>query len=180
MNHRNSIDKVDIKQLTPRESAVLLHLFYDQNRWNTVLIERSQYNGVHSRQISLPGGKVEETDKSFEETALREACEEVNILSSELEVLGQLSQLYIPPSNFLVQPIVSFQTSRPNFVPDIREVENILEIPLNELLTTKLTTQGINQANAPAEVQGYYLNERVVWGATAMILTEFIDLVRNL
>ena len=92
--------------LAARQSAVMVLLYPVDNQLRTAFIKRSEYDGIHSGQIAFPGGKKEKTDQNFEETALRETFEEVGIKSDEIELIGQLSDLFIPPSNFIVTQMV--------------------------------------------------------------------------
>ena len=82
-----------------------------------LLILRNTYKGIHSAQVSFPGGKTEKEDDSYEDTALREAEEETNILKDTVEVLGEITPVYIPPSNFIVQPVIGWTHKQPDFIP---------------------------------------------------------------
>lgn len=161
------------------ESGVLILLYPKDNDAAIVLMRRPDYRGVHGGQISLPGGKRESADKNIIDTALREAQEEIGINPSEIVVQGCLTPMYIPPSNFIVTPVVGFQTTRPTFIPDPKEVAGIIEIGLMDFLNdrniqmkkTKLSF-GIS-----LKVCSFYINENVIWGATAMILNEFREIL---
>lgn len=180
MNHRKPIADINFEKLNPKKSAVLLHLYPFQEQLHISYIERPTYNGVHSNQISFPGGKFEEQDESLMYTAIREANEEVNVDPKEVEVIGSLSEIYIPPSNFLVKPYISFQKTRPNFIADIREVQQVIEIPLEYLLSQELGNHQIIRGTETAQVKGYLINGKVMWGATAMITKELIDICNGL
>jgi len=180
MGHRKSTSLLDLQSLEPRKSAVLVHLYLHLGQLYLSYIERPKYDGVHSKQISFPGGKVEPQDESLVHTALREAKEEVNIDFENLEIIGSLTEIYIPPSNFLVQPYVSYQSQRPNFIPDVREVGQIIEVSLSELMNQKLEDYEIFRSNKKVQVKGYLLNGKVLWGATAMITKELIDMCHQL
>ena len=180
MNHRKPIADINFEKLNPKKSAVLLHLYPFQEQLHISYIERPTYNGVHSNQISFPGGKFEEQDESLMHTAIREANEEVNVDPKEVEVIGSLSEIYIPPSNFLVKPYISFQKTRPNFIADIREVQQVIEIPLEYLLSQELGNHPIIRGTETAQVKGYLINGKVMWGATAMITKELIDICNGL
>lgn len=162
-----------------RESAVLI-LFYPINEIpHVVFILRQSYDGVHSAQVGFPGGKKEETDRDLVQTALREANEELKILDKEVFIIGELSELYVPPSNFLISPFIGYTNTRPSFVKDEYEVAEIIEVPIHDILGNEyLTTTTISLPNgAKLKVPCFQFNNRIVWGATAMIVQELIDLL---
>ncbi|WP_439182712.1 NUDIX hydrolase [Carboxylicivirga taeanensis] len=170
------VTKYDCTQA--RSSSVLILLYKKNGQWFIPLIQRTKYEGAHSGQVSLPGGKCEESDFSFLDTALREAEEEVGINRNDLTFISEMSSLYIPNSNFIVYPQVCITRELPVFVPDLREVETVIEAPLNRLLapdTIHRFTRTINGivVNAPF----YKIDDYVIWGATAMILSEFLALI---
>lgn len=176
-------DKVKLESIThsnPKRAAVLALLYPKQELPHIVLMKRSSYPGVHSDQISFPGGKLEDFDKNLEQAAVRESNEELGILPSRVSILGELTPVYIPPSNFLVNPFVGFSEERPEFVPDKKEVTEVLEVPFSDILNpdnlsnVKLKVRG-NQIEVPA----YTLNGHVVWGATAMVISELTSLIQN-
>ncbi|WP_026135917.1 NUDIX hydrolase [Nafulsella turpanensis] len=165
-----------------RQGAVLLLLYPHEHRLYMPLMQRPEYNGHHSGQISFPGGKQEPEDENKIRTALREAHEEMGILPHQVELLGTLSELYIPPSNYLVLPVVGWVKQRPHFIPDPVEVANIIEAPLDLLLDSKTIQHTYQNLASGMRVKIPYFNveEQVVWGATAMILSEFLAVVREL
>jgi hypothetical protein len=141
------------------------------------LILRPDYDGVHGGQVALPGGGRERFDRSLVQTALREAQEEIGIKASDVRVLGQLTQLYIPPSNFLVQPVVGYLPYRPDFFPDSREVADIIEISLSLLADQGIIgTKEMLVRNVLIQAPYYGVNTHTVWGATAMIVSEFLTI----
>jgi 8-oxo-dGTP pyrophosphatase MutT (NUDIX family) len=168
-----------------REASVLLLLYpHTTNGWSgpelhVVLTRRPEYPGAHSGQISLPGGR-REGDESLQTTALREVYEEIGLAPSTIEVIGQLSPLYTPPSNFYIYPFIGYSAARPAFQPDAKEVAELIEAPLSLLQ---------NPASHKEEIWHFpnYGERRVpffdvfghhVWGATAMILSEFLILLQ--
>ncbi|GAB4313064.1 MAG: hypothetical protein Kow00127_03920 [Bacteroidales bacterium] len=162
------------------KSAVLILFYPDANQWFFPLIVRPEYPGVHSRQVALPGGRSETQDLSDARTALREAEEEIGAESENIEIVGELSEIYIPPSNYRVKPVVGITTFRHNFVPDPAEVDEILEANLNILFDPdRVTTKVINTRYASIEAPGWLLNGRFIWGATAMILSELAWILRG-
>ncbi|MCB0661486.1 MAG: CoA pyrophosphatase [Saprospiraceae bacterium] len=165
-------------------TASVLALFYPKEGQNhLVLIERqTKKNDRHGGQISLPGGKTEPTDAGHDETALREAEEEVGVKSNDVELIGSLTELYIPVSNFKVFPFVGFMDYRPDFVPQLSEVKSILEIPFDEFLhqsARKTMDMQVSQHITMRSVPYFDVQGRVVWGATAMILSELISIANQ-
>lgn len=164
-----------------RKAGVLALLYLYQEQWHTALMQRPETPFPHSKQVSLPGGGYEPTDGDLLRTALRETEEEFGVPAEMVQILGPLTQLYIPVSNFLMQPFVGFLPERPVFVPEPGEVEEIIEVPLAQLqhpASIKLRDM---------EVRGYTLRDvpyfdiqgRVVWGATAMVLSELLEVVEE-
>lgn len=165
----------------PRLSAVTLLLFAAQdNSPSLLLIERPVYDGVHSGQIALPGGKMEDSDKSLEHTALREMKEETGF-DGEVEILGKLSDVYIPPSNFLVTPFVAYTNSRPLWKPDEREVASLIEAPLDFLNDDRLVGEGefITSSKYKVKAPFFIFQSHRIWGATAIMLSEFREILRK-
>lgn len=165
----------------PKMSAVLLLLFPIEQTIGTVLIRRKAYKGVHSQQISLPGGRQEPQDINLQTTALRETEEEVGVPSNRVEVLGQLTSLFIPPSGYFVQPYLGVLNHQPQFVPEAKEVETIFTPTLPNLLKPEIKSTGTFQSGlAGISIQAPCLNilNQQVWGATAMILNEFISIAK--
>lgn len=145
-----------------------------------VLTRRPEYPGAHSGQISLPGGR-REAGESLQTTALREANEEIGLISNTVEVMGQLSPLYTPPSNFCIYPFVAFSAARPAFQPDPKEVAELIELPLKLLLNPALHKEETWHFPNYGErrVPFYDVFGHQVWGATAMILSEFLSLLQS-
>lgn len=168
-----------------RSSAVLSLLFPEKDDLKLLLIKRTEDGHAHSGQISFPGGRQDPTDVDLRATALREAQEEVGIPSSDVEILGQLTELYIPVSNFLVYPFLAFSERRPQYNLCKAEVDRVLEVPLKEVLSERRKT--IARVTSPVDetfvrrVNAYRLDDgSIVWGATAMILSELELIVREL
>jgi 8-oxo-dGTP pyrophosphatase MutT (NUDIX family) len=169
-----------IQNTNPRKSAVLILFYPDNGKIKTVLMKRATDNSVHSGQISFPGGKYENNDENLENTALREAWEEVGLESEKVNILGPLTKLFIPPSNFDVFPFVGFTSERPNFNTN-REVESLIEVEINTLLNPEtFTKKSISVRNeTKISVPCYLIDNHIVWGATSMILSELLDVIRN-
>ncbi|MBI1184433.1 NUDIX domain-containing protein [bacterium] len=162
--------------------AVLILLFPLENKACFPLTQRHQYKGVHSGQVSLPGGKYEAQDRNLMATALRETEEEIGVEPSKIEVIGALSTLYIPPSNFLVHPYIGFTKEKPHMKKDDFEVHELFETDLETLLhpqTVQHTRVKIAEGlriNTPY----FNLNNKIVWGATAMILSELKEILNQI
>lgn len=168
---------------SPRLAAVLMLIFpvpvadpaggSASEQLHFALMKRNEYEGVHSGQVSLPGGSCE-PGESWIQTALRETCEEFGVCDG-IEVIGQLSALYVPPSDFEIHPVVGRLVTRPTWQPDPREVAAILEVPLVDLLddSKKAVGNWTLRSGVEGHIPHYTLGDSVVWGATAIILSEF-------
>lgn len=182
-----SPNPVDLSRFDPilpvdyRKGAVLILVYPENQKAFFPLIKRPDYPGVHSGQIALPGGKMEPGDADIIQTALREASEEVGIDPYQVKIIGQLSDLYIPASKFLVSPILGFSDSRPDFVPEIREVSRIIPTPLRELHLPEQRKRKVLEFenNFRLDTPYFEIDQEMVWGATAMILSELILLLEN-
>lgn len=159
-----------------KNSAVLVLLYPHNDEIHFPIILRSTYNGTHSAQIGLPGGKVEKTDKDFIDTALREAKEEIGLNRNEVEVLGMLSPIFIYASNHLMYPVVGFIPFQPKFILDTREVAQLFEVSINELKKPEIIKKAdiFIAPNIKIHAPYYDLFKQTVWGATAMVLSEFL------
>lgn len=163
-----------------RLSAVIVLLYPNQNNEACVLlIERSTYEGHHSGQIALPGGKHEPADTDLKATALREFFEETG--SSETpSVIGKLSEVYIPVSKFIVQPYVAYLNKRPDFFINDMEVYKLIEWELNMLLEQDITqTTTITVSNTEIVTPYFMVDEKILWGATAMIINELKHVIKD-
>lgn len=171
--------KYDLSQ--PKIAAVLILIYTHNNELYIPLIHRNSYHGVHSNQIGFPGGKIETYDKDLSATAIRESFEEINALPSKIEILGELTELFIPPSNYIVYPFVGYYKETPNFSASDREVKDIIPLALKDFtLNPKITKKTIGIENKKYQVPGFLLpNQMICWGATAMMLNEFRILLKN-
>lgn len=161
-----------------RKSAVLVLFYPHKDEIYFPLILRPAYDGVHSGQVAFPGGRYEPADEDLLRTALREAQEEIGLRLTDVKVLGILTELFIPASNFYVLPVIATMPYRPDFYPDPREVEDIFEIKLEEISdvniigSSDIQIRG-EQVHAPHYmVQGYK-----IWGATAMMISELLTVL---
>ena len=177
------LTKESLKKNKAKRAAVMA-LFYPNIDGEThlALILRKTYKGVHSAQVGFPGGKQEPSDISAEHTALRETQEEIGVLQQDIIVLKKLTQIYIPPSNFFVEPFMGVCETTPQFILQETEVEALIEVKISDFLddniycTRRLSTSYATDIEVPA----YILNTHVVWGATAMMLSEVRELLKQL
>lgn len=164
----------------PRKAAVLM-LFYPKNSvTHLALIVRNSYPGVHSSQIGFPGGKVEEYDADLKETALRETHEEVGIEPEKIQIIKPFSEIYIPPSNFLVAPFMGISNEELTFIPDLDEVKRVLEFSIEDFLDDRSITK-VRMSTSYAtdiEVPAFMVDKYVVWGATAMMMSELKETIK--
>jgi 8-oxo-dGTP pyrophosphatase MutT (NUDIX family) len=165
-----------------KKSGVMILLYPYKEIIYSVLILRTKSKSKHSGQVALPGGKYEKTDVNLIQTALRETTEEIGVESDKIHVLGQLTPLYIPPSDFVVYPSVGYTNCKPLFVPDNREVSEVIEYRLSELMKAEnVKSQEFTVRDDATFIAPYFdIKGNVVWGATAMILSEFKEIVKGI
>ena len=166
---------LDVAKMNPRKAGVMMLFYPDQDHTaKMILMLRKKYKGVHSNQVGFPGGKVEEEDTSMLDTALRETEEEIGISRDKITVVKEMSATYIPPSNFCVYPFVGYSDTPLDFVPQEEEVEGLIEVAITDFLSDeaviskKMSTSYMDDIDVPA----FLLNDHIVWGATAMMLSE--------
>lgn len=175
-----SLKKSTVEAENPRIAAVMMLFYPKKDSAHFVLIVRNSYKGVHSAQIAFPGGKYELQDGNYAITALRETHEEVGIHPDKIEIIKPFTQIYIPPSNFMVYPFLGISKEELVFVLEPAEVASIIEIPLSTFLSdaivieAKLSTSYANDINVPA----FKIEEHIIWGATAMMLSELKDVLK--
>lgn len=166
-------------QKTPKKAGVMA-LFYPNviGITHLLLILRKTYPGVHSDQIGLPGGKAEQEDRDILQTALRETHEEVGVPPDQVKVVRSLTKIFIPPSNFEVQPFIGLYKGGRPFKPQESEVEALVEVALTDFMDEQnLITQQLSTSYARnIEVPAFSLNGYTVWGATAMMLNEIKEI----
>ena len=163
---------------TTRQSAVLVAFYPSDGEVYLPLILRPAYDGTHGGQMALPGGKMEYSDENLVRKALREAQEEVGVKAMDVNVIGQLTDVFIPVSNFLVKPIVGFLDYKPDFFLDKREVEKLFEIKFSDFL--KLENKGIRTITVGKRnltVPGFEIQNQWIWGATALIINEIVEVI---
>jgi len=165
----------------PRLGGVMVLLYPDVDGIHIPLMKRPLYDGAHSGQISFPGGKLEEHDDDLLQTALRETEEEIGVAQNDIEILGQLSELFIVASNFKVLPTVGVVSKKPLFIPDPVEVEEVIPMKLD--LLKNASFRKIKEMHFPPYTifSPYFdVSGEVVWGATAMMLSELATLMEDI
>ena len=182
--YRQNLAAVNKEKKKTASRAGVMALFYPNinNETHLVFILRKTYKGVHSAQVGFPGGKVEKDDLDLKDTAIRETEEEIGVFRDTIEVLKTLSPLYIPPSNFMVHPFLGIAKQTPKFIKQDDEVEIIIEVSLKDILNERnvINTKVPTSYNIEVEVPAFQLNNYIVWGATAMMLSEIKVLLKQL
>ena len=166
-----------------KKSATLLLLYPENGQWYIPFMRRTQDGRVHGGQVCFPGGRRDPEDPSYVFTALRETEEELGIPKKDVTILGNLTELYIPPSNFMVYPQVGYVPQKPTFIPDPKEVADVIEVDMTQFLDENIRDMhrvdvfGGNFIEAP----GYTVNDRhLIWGGTAMMIAEFAQILSEL
>lgn len=171
-----------MKDLNPKHSAVLVCLYPNLDSLYTVMMLRPEELGFHGKQVSFPGGSFEEADHTLEQTALREAAEEIGIPEESVQVIGRLTPVYIPVSNYLVQPVLGLALSRPDFLLNRKEVHSLVESDCRSLFAPGQKGSFIFQTNMGEDIAAPYYESgsHKIWGATAMILSELEALLQDI
>lgn len=179
---RKRLTDVSKENFNPKQSAVLILLFPDGPSIQTILIQRGQYEGVHSGQIAFPGGRYEENDFDLKQTALRETAEEIGVPSENINVIGCLTDVYITPSNFLVKPFIGVLHQKPDFILDPIEVDKIIPVDLLSLNNKDIRKEKSILQSGGFKVKTPYfeIEGLTVWGATAMMISELNAVVAQI
>lgn len=181
--YRLELMELNREAMKTSKKAGVLVLFYPNNQQQThlILILRKAYKGVHSAQVGFPGGRLEKKDASIEYTAIRETYEEIGVPMQDVKILKPMTKMYIPPSNFTVYPFLGITTKTPNFIIQEEEVEDIIEVPLSHFYYEQniITTSVSSSYKVNVEVPAFQLKGHIVWGATAMMLSELKDLLKQ-
>ena len=173
------MQNINFEQFNPKIASVMMLFYPKNNETYLALIKRNSY-GVHSSQIAFPGGKYELQDFDNQQTALRETEEEIGILATLIEVICAFTEIYVPPSNFMVYPFLGIAKNELHFTIQEDEVAGIIEMPLEDLLNDKnLVTAKIDTSYAKfVDVPAFQFDNQIVWGATAMIMSELKDVLK--
>jgi 8-oxo-dGTP pyrophosphatase MutT (NUDIX family) len=162
------------------KAGVLVLLYPRKGKLHLVLTRRTDKVDFHKGQISFPGGR-QEKGEGLEQAAIREAKEELEVDPKSVRTLGMLTPLYIPPSNYCIYPVVALTENRPDFQPSQLEVAEVLEIPLDHLLSPQNVQKEMwTIRDAELEVPFYSFGEHKIWGATAMVLAEFLEIAKKI
>lgn len=167
-------DKPEIK------AAVLILIFPNEhNEPSVIFMKRPSYDGHHSGQVSFPGGKFENIDNSLEDTAIRETQEEIGIDKKDIQIIGKLTELYIPVSGFIVHPYVAWSERQLEFKTDKNEVDYLISISIEKILQLPVSETFWDFNNTKIRVPYFNIQNETVWGATSMILNEFIEVLNR-
>jgi 8-oxo-dGTP pyrophosphatase MutT (NUDIX family) len=182
-DHRRPLDFYTNELPKASIAAVMLLLFRSpaDGELSTLLIKRPE-TGIHASQIALPGGRVEPEDPDLIATALRETREEISVDPSEIDVLGKLSPVYIPPSRFLVTPVVGWYSGHFNFIRAENEVSDLFIIPIKSFIDRELrfVAEFRMHTGQLTQAPAYKLGNESMWGATAMMFSEFSEVIKDL
>lgn len=168
------------KIIDAKKSAVMILLFHEEGDLKVIVIRRSFYVGIHAGQIAFPGGRYEEEDGNVENTAKREIEEEIGISSDKIQVLGRLTDIYVPPSNFLISIFVGYLDQRPIYKIDEREVAEVIEIDFNDFYKENIIHEKeflVPSMQSSTKALYYQVGNIELWGASAMVMTELLDVL---
>ena len=180
-DHRKAeFETLKHKEVFAKKSAVMFLFFQEDEKLKLIFIRRSDYVGIHAGQIALPGGRFEEEDGDVLTTAFRETFEEIGISPSKIKLLGRLSDLFIPPSNFLASVFVGYLSEKPIYTTDEREVQSVIEVDFSDFYTQGVVKDKHFRTNGPVpstHAPYYDVAGVAIWGATAMMLSELLDVL---
>ena len=165
------------EQTQIKHSSVLLLLFIENQELNACLIKRPSHMKHHAGQIALPGGRIEKGETALD-TALRETWEEIGISRDKIEVLGSLSEIYVQVSRFQIHPFVGWLNKKPGFVINKYEVEKMIYFPLKNMNNSFAEVE-LETITGTLKVPCFKFEDEIIWGATAMILSEFFDVLEQ-
>lgn len=176
----SSLDPANYKSIKTKKAAVMMLFYPKEGITHLSFIIRNSYPGVHSSQIAFPGGKVEKEDFNLQHTALRETYEEIGIHPNQITVMRPFTQIYIPPSNFLVHPFLGVCNEEISFTLQVEEVAGMVELPLSELMNDAIIVQKtMDTSYAKAiSVPCFKVGEHYIWGATAMMMSELKETLK--
>lgn len=175
------LENLDQESFNPKNAAVLMLVYPKGDKAHLAFIVRNAYDGTHSSQIAFPGGKYELSDINFEATAIRETHEEIGVHPDKIKIIKAFTHLYIPPSNFMVYPYLGFCSAEIEFILDPKEVAGIIEISLLEIVNDDLIVNTNIQTSYAEKIftPAFLINDHLVWGATAMMLSELKEVLKK-
>lgn len=170
-----------LPNVVPKKAAVLMLLYPKFDKTHLALIVRNSYPGIHASQIAFPGGKVELFDTDLSQTALRETHEEIGVPAHHVTLVKAFTEVYIPPSNYLVSPFLGFTENELSFTLNPEEVSDIIELPLQDFLDDSIivNVQMSTSYATNIDVPAFQINEHLVWGATAMMMSELKEIIKK-
>jgi 8-oxo-dGTP pyrophosphatase MutT (NUDIX family) len=164
----------------PKKSAVLMLLYPDGDQWQMVLTKRHEYNGSHSAQVCLPGGKKEKIDTDLLATAIRETSEEIGYDCHREKVTGMLSPVYIHVSNYMVEPYIAVLSEKPQLNIDKKEVNYLIDLAVDNILLPEFySTKKLIIKDMTFTTPIFIAKDDFIWGATAMMLSEFAEILKR-
>lgn len=162
-----------------RKSGVLLLMTLHQSQPVLIMIKRTN-KGIHGGQISFPGGEVEVHDSTYQSAAIRETYEEIGVLLEEKYIIGPLSDLYVPPSNFYVKPYCAIYPYECHFTINSNEVEQMVLLSLNRIyFDFESGVRNMQRNSGMIEAPFFKYDDHIIWGASAMILNEWLTIYRR-
>ena len=170
------------QKVNAKPAAVGIHIENNKGKIRVILIERAKYKGKHSQQIAFPGGKMDPSDQSLEETARRESFEEIGFGQSEGTLIGELSEVYIPVSGFKVKPFVFIHDEFPKITRNKREVKQVMVCDLDDIDTLTHKSHKnikVNDYYTLKNVPGILFQKHFIWGATVLMLHEFNSAIKT-
>ena len=177
---RKTTEELLLENPDHRLSSVMILLYPDEKGLlSTVFIERPVNESVHSGQIAFPGGKIESSDENPRAAALRETEEEIGVPTSAVECIGILSNLFIPASKFLVIPHIGLVAHTPHFLPNPEEVKSVIQVGVSELVSIVPEIKIFPTSYGKLEAPYFNIKGHSVWGATAMMLSEFREILKG-
>lgn len=171
----------NLANIIPKKAAVLMLLYPKNKVVHLALILRNSYPGIHASQIGFPGGKVEVFDIDLSDTALRETHEEIGVPKDKVKVVRAFTEVYIPPSNYLVSPFLGYAEEELTFILSPDEVSGLIELPLMTFLDQSIIVN-VEMSTSYAkniEVPAFQIDNHLVWGATAMMMSELKEVIKN-
>jgi len=158
-------------------AAVLVPIYYKEGEYYILFTKRTERVKEHKGEISFPGGAYQEGDRTLVDTALRECAEEIGLMADQVEILGELDDMPTIATNYIVTPFVAFISGLQNLKVDAKEAEEIIEVPIRALLDKSCLRQETDIVNGEeVPLYFYHYRGRVIWGATARILNQFLDI----